>query len=84
MSRLGVSGVFGDYAEYDQIDNVDEAEKVVNELNEVAAIDAAQTAEEYMLTVQQLGNIATEYAKRIRLLTWGLVAVVIYLVLKEV
>lgn len=84
MSRMGVSGVFGDYAEHDPIDNVDEAEKVVNELNEVAATDAKQTAEAYMLTVQQLGNIAGEYARRIRLLTWGLVAAVIYLVLKEV
>ena len=45
---------------------------------------ADDAAQEYMLTVQQLANVAGEYARRIRLLTWAVVAIVIYLVLKEV
>ena len=39
--------------------------------------------EQNMLAVQQLANVAGEYARRIRLLTWAVVAIVVYLVLKE-
>ena len=34
-----------------------------------------------MLTIQQLATVAGEYARRIRLLTWAVVAIVVYLVL---
>jgi hypothetical protein len=40
-------------------------------------------AEEYMLTIQELASVAQQYARRIRILTYGLIAVVAYLVAKE-
>lgn len=81
--QIGVSGCFGNEPVYKEIDTVEEASTVVDELNDTAADTAEATAEEYMLTVQQLAGVAQEYAKRIRILTYGMIAVVAYLVIKE-
>ena len=82
MSGLGVSGCFGG-SHYEQIDTVEEVSTVVDELQSETASTSSSVGEEYMLTVQQLAGIAQEYARRIRILTYGLIAVVAYLVIKE-
>ena len=56
---------------------------MVDDLSGDTATGADTTGEQYMLAVQQLASVAGEYAKRIRLMTWALVAVIVYLILKE-
>ena len=80
--RIGVSGCFGDSAQYEPIDTVEEASAVVGELEDGGAA-SPEVAEESMLTIQELASVAQQYARRIRILTYGLIAVVAYLVAKE-
>lgn len=83
---MGVSGCFGsEKAAYEQIDTVEEASTVVDDIQQGQG-DGSTTpvGEDYLLTVQSLTQVASEYARRIRLLTWTVVAIVVYLVLKEV
>lgn len=81
--QIGVSGCFGSAPQYEQIDTVEEASAVVEGLQEDVpmAADPEVVGQEYMLTIQQLATVAGEYARRIRLLTWAVVAIVVYLVL---
>lgn len=82
--QIGVSGCFGGGARYEQIDSVDEAAGMVDEIQGGAgAGTSAETGQEYMLTMQQLAGVAQQYARRLRLLTWAVVAIVAYLVAKE-
>ena len=79
-----VSGCFGSGPSYEQLDTVEEVSTVVDKLQDTTdPVGAATTGEEYLLTMQQLASVAAEYARRIRLLTWAVVAIVVYLVLKE-
>lgn len=82
-AQIGISGCFGGL-EYEQLDTVEDASTVVDELEqmETPATDAA-VGEQYLLTMQDLARVASEYARRIRLLTWAVVAIVVYLVLME-
>lgn len=83
--QIGVSGCFGGEPQYEQVDTVEEVSAVVDELQEVPVDSNLESVgQEYMLTIQQLANVAGEYARRIRLLTWAVVAIVIYLVLMNV
>lgn len=84
--QIGVSGCFGGgEPQYEPIDTVEEASAVVEGLQEdiPMAADPDVVGQQYMLTIQQLANVAGEYARRIRLLTWAVVAIVVYLLLKE-
>lgn len=83
--QIGVSGCFGSAPQYEQIDTVEEASAVVEGLQEDVpmAADPEVVGQEYMLTIQQLATVAGEYARRIKLITYGLIAVVVYLLLKE-
>ena len=83
--QIGVSGCFGSAPQYEPIDTVDEASAVVEGLQEDVpmAADPEVVGQEYMLTIQQLATVAGEYARRIKLITYGLIAVVVYLLLKE-
>jgi hypothetical protein len=76
------SGCFGGSStSYNPIDTAAEAAAVVDELQNQQP--SGDIGEQNMLAVQQLANVAGEYARRIRLLTWAVVAIVVYLVLKE-
>lgn len=81
---MTASGCFGG-SDYEPIDTAAEVAAVVDELQQKEGneVTDAATAEEYMLTVQSLSRVAAEYARRIRLITWTVVAIVVYLVLKE-
>lgn len=83
--QIGVSGCFGSAPQYEQIDTVEEASAVVEGLQEDVPMAAGPevVGQEYMLTIQQLATVAGEYARRIKLITYGLIAVVVYLLLKE-
>jgi len=83
--QIGVSGCFGSAPQYEPIDTVEEASAVVEGLQEdiPMAADPEVVGQEYMLTIQQLATVAGEYARRIKLITYGLIAVVVYLLLKE-
>lgn len=83
--QIGVSGCFGTTPQYEQIDTVEEASAVVEGLQEdiPMAADPEVVGQEYMLTIQQLATVAGEYARRIKIITYGLIAVVVYLLLKE-
>ena len=81
---ISVSGCFGNGEPlYEQLDTAAEAAAVVDELEQLEQSDAATLGEQYLLTVQDFTRVASEYARRIRLLTWAVVAIVVYLVLKE-
>lgn len=82
---LGVSGCFGTMPDPNEtIDDVAEVSATVDDIIETVPGEAsANVGEEYMLTVQQLGAVAGEYVRRVRLLTWAVVAIVAYLILKE-
>lgn len=84
--QIGVSGCFGSAPQYEPIDTVEEASAVVDGLQEdiPMAADPEVVGQEYMLTIQQLASVAGEYARRIRLLTWTVVAIVVYLVLNNI
>jgi len=81
----GVSGCFGSRMNNDPIDDVEEVSATVDDIVETMPEDTtpSEVGQEYLLTIQQLANVAGEYARRIRLLTWAVVAIVVYLVLKE-
>lgn len=76
------SGCFGGSStSHNPIDTAAEAAAVVDELQNQQP--SGDIGEQNMLAVQQLANVAGEYARRIRLLTLAVVAIVVYLVLKE-
>lgn len=78
------SGCFGgSQIEYEQIDTAAEAAAVVDDLQQMEQPAPDAIGEQYLVTVQGLARVATEYARRMRLLTWAVVAIVVYLVLKE-
>lgn len=78
------SGCFQPLNETEHIDGLNEAAAVVDDIQQGQG-DGSTTpvGEDYLLTVQSLTQVASEYARRIRLLTWTVVAIVVYLVLKE-
>lgn len=78
-----VSGCFGSGPSYEKLDTVEEISTVVDDLQLIEkptddAIDPTATA------VVQLGVACQAMARRLRLLTWTVVAIVVYLVLKDV
>lgn len=81
-TRIGVSGCFGNEPNYEKIDTVEDASAVVEDL-QGTPVGNSEVAEDYLITVQQLSVVAKEYAKRIRILTYGMIAVAAYLVIKE-
>lgn len=71
-------------AEPEHIDDIEEVNEVVGDIADTDPTDSptpSEVGQEYMLTIQQLGAVASEYARRVRLLTWAVVAIVVYLVL---
>ena len=83
---IGVSGCFGGGNGYDHIDTAEETSVLVEEILQQDGQPATTTAavgEDYLVTVQNITRLASEYARRIRILTYAVVAIVVYLVLKE-
>lgn len=80
---ISQSGCFGGGDNHAPIGSEAEANAVVDELEIITPDEGSSVGEQYMTTLQDVAVIAREYALRIKLLTWAVVAVVIYLVLKE-
>lgn len=82
--HIGVSGCFGGGVTY-PIDDIEEVETAVEEIVETATpgedVPEPQTDNADSLALAQLVG---QYARRVRLLTWAVMAIAIVLVLKEV
>ncbi len=80
---IGVSGCFGSRAKQNPIDDIDEARKAV------ADIIGSDTVENPAPCVQDpsaslaAAQVIGLTVRRVRLLTWAVVAIAVYLVLKE-
>lgn len=75
------SGCFGGGKAADPIDDLEEASETVTDIlnSENTPAAAADTT-----AVADVANLLGEYARRVRLLTWAVVAIVVVLVIKEV
>ena len=77
------SGCFGGGSpEYNQIDDLGEARVAVDEIVETAAPSTEQSASATAATLQAV-RVLFDTANRVRLLTWAVVAIVAYLIVKE-
>lgn len=74
------SGCFGGGKTTDPIDDLNEASEAVTDI--INSADSPATAD--ATAVADMANLLGEYAKRLRLLTWAVVAIVVVLVIKEV
>ena len=81
------SGIFEDY-EPDTIDTLDEAAEILAGIGDGAeagaADEAVQSISDMADALQPVVYVARETVRRVRLLTWAVVAIAIVLVLKEV
>ena len=79
----GISGCFGSTKPEGPIDDLDEARSAVNDIienaPEAAQEEPSQGAAPDLAALQVVG----QYVRRVRLLTWAVVAIAVYLVLKE-
>ena len=76
--------VFGIGVEPQHIDDIDEVNEVVEDLTEEPDSTKPEDAIQFDVEkVQLVGGIVHEYFRRQRLLTIAVIAIVIYLVLKE-
>lgn len=77
-----------DAYEPDTIDNLDEAADVLSGIGAgaeaSAANEAVQSLSDMADALQPVVYVARETVRRVRLLTWAVVAIVVYLVLMEV
>ena len=80
---LGVSGCFGGMSKAnDPIDDIDEAAVAVEEIvNTDSPADVAASEQAPSLALAQLVG---QYARRVRLLTWAVVAIVVVMIMREV
>ena len=79
------SGCFGGGSpEYDQIDDLDEAREAVEE---IVATAAPATEQHATTTATAAGlraiQVLLDTANRVRLLTWAVAAIALYLIIKE-
>lgn len=80
---IGVSGCFGGAKVDYPIDDVDEAAAAVEEI--VETTDPVPTEQQPGPAPDlALAQLVGQYARRVRLLTWAVVAIAIMIVLKEV
>lgn len=77
--RIGVSGCFGDGGTAYPIDDIEEVEAAVSEIVETDTTGDEPAQAPNLALVQLVG----QYARRVRLLTWAVVAMAALLVLKE-
>lgn len=79
---IGVSGCFGGTKTAYPIDDIDEAAAAVEEI--VETTDPVPTEQQTEPAPDlALAQLVGQYARRVRLLTWAVVAIAIMLVLKE-
>lgn len=72
------SGCFG-FDLSDPIDDPREAEQVVDDI-----VATNEEAEEAASEIQPMLVVLSEYLKRVRILTWAVVAIVIVMIMREV
>lgn len=77
------SGCFS-HTKYDPIDSVEEAGAAVEEIIETDTLVPTATDEDAEANVIGAAQLLGEYLRRVRILTWAVVAITLYLVLKEV
>lgn len=81
------SGILEPY-EPEAIDNLNEAADVLGDIgagvDASAANEAVQQLADMAVALQPVVYVARETVRRVRILTWAVAAIVLYLVLKEV
>lgn len=79
--RIGVSGCFGDGGTSYPIDDIEEVEAAVSEIveSDTASVEAASALAPNLA----LDMLVDRYDRRLRLLTWAVVAMAALLVFKE-
>lgn len=82
MSGIGVSGCFGSQIEYEQLDTAADAAAVVDELEQLGQ-SVPEAIDPTACTVVQLGVAYESMARRLRLLTWAVLLLTLYVVAKE-
>lgn len=82
MNRIGNSGCFG-AATNNPIDDIREAEAAVTDIVADAGTPETPVTEYDLATANAMAGIVGEYVRRVRLLTYAVVAIALYLVLKE-
>lgn len=85
MTRYGNSGCFGSgYDPEEGIDNIKEAAGAIDEIagdaGEGTEIEDTTAIESYQASMIVLG----EYLKRIRILTWAVIALAVVVIMREV
>lgn len=80
--QIGVSGCFGSTTPY-PIDDIEEVVGAVDDIVETATPSADEPSAGISPNMA-LAQLVGQYARRVRLLTWAVVAIVVVLVLKEV
>lgn len=81
---MGNSGVFGASQPNETIDDLNEVKTAVDDIIDDPEVETETPNVEYDLEKAQLAaGIVQAYIKRVRLLTIAVVAIVLYLVIKE-
>lgn len=78
---IGVSGCFSSMADNDPIDNIEEAKEA---LEGIVSTDTAEEPTSEEAPSLALAQLVGQYARRVRLLTWAVIAIVVVLIIREV
>ena len=80
--RIGVSGCFGGSDTVYPIDDIEEVEAAVGEIVETETPAGEEPAAQAPNLA--LAQLVVEYTRRVRLLTWAVIAMAAVLVIKEI
>lgn len=79
---MGVSGCFGSMT--NDPDPIDDIEEVAVAVDEIENTDTPQSDTSSQAPSLALAQLVEQYARRVRLLTWAVIAIVVVLVIREV
>ena len=79
---MGVSGCFGSMT--NDPDPIDDIEEVAVAVDEIENTDTPQSDTPSQAPSLALAQLVEQYARRVRLLTWAVIAIVVVLVIREV